>query len=136
LRRVLTIGGISLAVVLMIGAAAFAGSLGKQVAHDKSRSWKHPQVHAVSNVDHPQAMAVKVRANPSRPVDGDWTLACYKHHGQRIHGKSRKFVQKHPPVIVRLQPTLRHPQNCILTADATYDTRQHGRLVLNLYAKK
>jgi hypothetical protein len=40
-----------------------------------------------------------------------------------------KFVQKHPPV-------MRHPQDCILTADATYDTSEHCRLVLNLYAKK
>jgi len=132
----LTIGGISLAVVLMIGVAAFAGSLGKQVAHDKSRSWKHPRVHALVDVDHPHAMAVKVRANPPRPLDGDWTLDCFKHHGQRVRGKARKFVQKHPPVIVRLQPTMRHAQDCVLTADATYDTRQHGRLVLNLYAKK
>ena len=34
LKRALTIGALSLAVVLMIGAAAFAGSLGKRVAHD------------------------------------------------------------------------------------------------------
>lgn len=122
--------------MMMVGAVAFAGSLGKRVAHDESRSWKHPQVSAVHDVDHPHAMAVKVRAYPSRPLDGDWKLESYKHHGRRVRAKARKLLQERPPVIVRLHPTMRDPQNCILTADATYDTRQHGRLVLNLYAKK
>ena len=135
-KRVLTIGGISLAVVLMISAAAFAGSLGKRVAHDVSQSWKHPQVHAVHDVEHPHAMAVKMRAHPSRPLDGGWQLECYKHDGQRVRAEGTKFLQKQPPVVERLHPTMRHPHNCILSADATYDTRQHGRLVLNLYAKK
>jgi hypothetical protein len=136
MRRALIVGGITVAAVIVVSAAAFAGSLGKRIAHDESHSWKHPQVHAVQDVDHPHTMAVKMRAHPSRPVDGDWTLACYRHGGRRSRSKARKFVQKHPPVVVRLHPTMRHPRDCILTADGYYDTRQHGRLVLNLYAKK
>jgi hypothetical protein len=136
MRRALIVGGITVAAVIVVSAAAFAGSLGKRVAHDKSHSWKHPQVHAGSNVDHPHAMAVKVRAHPSRPLNGGWQLACYKHHGQRVRAMATKFLQEHPPVIARLHPTMRHAQNCILSADATYATRQHGRLVLNLYAKR
>jgi hypothetical protein len=135
-KRVLTTGGISLAVVLMIGAAAFAGSLGKRVAHDESHSWKHPEVHAVSDVDHPRAFAVKIRANPARPLDWDYKLECYRRHGTRISGEAGSLDQKDPPVVMRLHPTMRHPHDCTLTADATYDTRQHGRLVLSLYAKK
>jgi hypothetical protein len=130
----LTIGGISLAVVLMIGVAAFASSLGKRIAHVESRSWKHTEVSATGDVDHPRAMALKIRANPSRRVDGVWQLECYRHRGGR--SRARKILQRQPPVIVRLRPTVRHPQNCFLSAEASYHTRQHGRLVLNLYAKK
>lgn len=136
LKRVLTIGGISLVAVLMIGAAASAGSLGKRVAHDESRSWKHPEVHAVRDVDHPRAMALKIRANPARPLDWDYKLECYRRHGTRVSGEAASLVRKDPPVVRKLHPTMRHPQDCTLTVDATYDTRQHGRLVLNLYAKK
>ena len=74
MRRALIVGGITVAAVIVVSAAAFAGSLGKRVAHDESHSWKHPQVHAVSDVDHPQAFAVKIRANPARPLDWDYKL--------------------------------------------------------------
>ena len=135
-KRALTIGGLSLAVVLMIGAAAFAGSLGKRVAHDKSRSWKHPQVHEVVDVDHPQAFAVKIRANPARPLDWDYKLECYRRHGTRIWARQARLSRRIHRSCKKFHPTMRHPHDCTLTADATYDTRQHGRLVLNLYAKK
>jgi hypothetical protein len=44
--------------------------------------------------------------------------------------------EHHPPVVVKVQPTFRHPYACRLKAHASYDARKRGRLVLNLYAEK
>jgi hypothetical protein len=62
-KRALTIGGISLAVVLMISVAAFASSLGKRIAHD-SDSGRHPEVSAKSPRQAPTRAADKDACRP------------------------------------------------------------------------
>jgi hypothetical protein len=131
----LTIGGLSLAVVLMIAAVAFAGSLGRRVAHD-SDSGRRPEVSGARHVNHPRVLGIKIRAAPEAKLDWGYDLSCrHRRHGA-ISGETAESREHHPPVVVKLQPTFRHPYDCTLKADATYDTRKHGRLVLNLYAKK
>jgi hypothetical protein len=50
---------------------------------------------------------------------------------------AKKLLAKRAPFVLRLRPTMKHPQGCVLTGDATYhDASQGGRLVLNLFAKK
>jgi hypothetical protein len=130
----LVIGGISLAVVLMMGVAAFASSLGKRIAHDSDHG-RNPHVSAFHHVTHPRGLAVKVRANPAKPVDVLYKVNC--HPGRK--GEVRDLRQKKaPPIVARVRQKLLKPfHDCNLSAKAYYDsTRQHGRLVLNLYAKK
>jgi hypothetical protein len=76
LKRALVIGGISLAVVLMMGVAAFASSLGKRIAHDSDHG-RNPHVSAFHHVTHPRGLAVKVRANPAKPVDVLYKVNCH-----------------------------------------------------------
>ena len=134
-RRALTIVGISLAVVLMIGAAAFASSLGKRIAHD-SDSGRHPEVSAVAQVKHPRALGIKIRAAPEAKIDWGYDVACSRRRDGAISGQAAESSEHHPPVVVNVQPTFRHPYKCRLKAHANYDRRKHGRLVVNLYAKK
>jgi hypothetical protein len=134
-KRVLTIGGISLAVVLMIGVAAFASSLGKTIAHD-SDSGRHPEVSAVAHVKHPRVMGIKIRAAPEAKIDWGYDVGCSRRRHGDISGETGESSEHHPPKIVKVQPTVRDPYKCTLKAHANYDTRKHGRLVLNLYAKK
>ena len=135
LKRVLAIGGTSLAVVLMVGAAAFAGSLGKRIAHD-SDSGRHPEVLAAGHVKHPRVLRIKIRAAPEAKLVWGYDLGCrHRRHGT-ISGEAAESREDHPPVVVKLQPTFRDPYDCRLRAHASYDRRKRGRLVLNLYAKK
>jgi hypothetical protein len=134
-KRALTIGGLSLAVVLIIGAAAFAGSLGKRIAHDTDHG-RNPHVSAARHVKYPRGLALKVRANPPAPVDVLYKLNC--HPGRK--GEVRDLRQKKtPPIVARVRQKLLKPfHDCNWSVKAFYDSPllQHGRLVLNLYAKK
>jgi hypothetical protein len=135
LKRPLTIGGLSLTVVLMISTAAFATSLGKPVAHD-SDSGRHPEVSAVANVRHPRVLRIKINAAPKAKIDYGYSIGCSRRPHGSISGVGGESSERQLPKIVKVQPTVRDPYKCTLKAHANYDTRKHGRLVLNLYAKK
>jgi hypothetical protein len=135
LKRALTIGALSLTVVLMIGAAAFAGSLGQRVAHD-SDSGHHPEVSAVAHIQHPHALRIKIRAAPEAKIDWGYDVGCSRRRHGSISGETGESSTRRLPKIVRVQPTFRHPYKCTLKAHASYDKAKRGRLVLNLYAKK
>src|SRR3954451_19633157 len=135
LNRVLTIGGLSLTALLMIGAVAFAGSLGRRVAHD-SDSGRHPEVSAVAHIKRPRVMGIKIRAAPEAKIDWDYDVGCSRRRHGSISGEAGESSEHHPPKTVKVQPTVRDPYKCTLKAHANYDTRKRGRLVVNLYTKK
>ena len=119
----------------MVGAAAFAESLGKRIAHD-SDSGRHPDVSAVAQVKHPHVMRIKIRAAPEAKIDWGYSVACSRSRHGDIFGEGGESSERQLPKIVKLQPTVRDPYKCKLKGHANYDRRKHGRLVLNLYAKK
>ena len=119
----------------MIGAAAFASSLGKRVAHD-SDFGRHPEVSAVAHVKYPRVLRIKIRAAPEAKIDWGYDVACSRRRHGSISGEGGESSERQLPKIVKVQPTVRDPYVCTLKAHATYDARKRGRLVLNLYAKK
>ena len=119
----------------MIGAAAFASSLGKRVAHD-SDFGRHPEVSAVAHVKYPRVLRIKIRAAPEAKIDWGYDVACSRRRHGSISGEGGESSERQLPKIVKVQPTVRDPYVCTLKAHATYDARKRGRRVLNLYAKK
>jgi hypothetical protein len=77
-----------------------------------------------------------MRAAPEAMIDWGYNLGCSRRPHGGISGVKGGTRTRRLPHIVKLQPTFRHPYECKLKAHASYERRTHGRLVVNLYAKK
>jgi hypothetical protein len=93
-------------------------------------------ISAVAHVKHPHVLGIKIRAAPEAKLDWGYDVACSRRRHGAISGQVAESSEHHPPVVVKVQPTFRHPYACRLKAHASYDTRKRGRLLLSLYAKK
>jgi hypothetical protein len=81
-------------------------------------------------------MGIKIRAAPEAKIIWGYNVICLRRPHGSAFGVGGTSSERHPPKIVKVKPTVRNPYECDLDAHATYDRRTHGRLVVNLYAKK
>lgn len=87
---------------------------------------------ADGTVNNPVKLFVHVRAKPSQSVTGAWDVSCSK--GLSAAGKSGTFSGR-TTLTKRLRMPYRHPDQCIVSADAQL-SKDHGSIHLWLTVVK